>query len=100
MSRIKPVVVGGKSFRTQAEAKSFIKELLNSQPLKQPIPDPHHSFLCALVALHPRASEKIGVGIKHFTVEPAAHGTRCFYITRIDGSRDDFATGKCVRGSE
>jgi hypothetical protein len=100
MGRTKPITIGQKSFKTQAEGKNFIKELLNSQPLKIPIPEPHHSFLCSLLALHPQASEKIGAGIKHFTVEPALHGTRCFYLTRIDGTRDDFSTGKCVKGSE
>lgn len=100
MGRSKPISIGDKSFRTQGDAKDFIKELLNSQPLKTPIPEAHHSFLCSLVELHPRATEKIGVGIKHFTVEPATHGTRCFYITRTDGTRTDFSTGKCVRGRE
>jgi Protein of unknown function (DUF3223) len=100
MSRSKPLRIGEKSFKTQTEAATFIKELLNSQPLKQPIAEPHHSFLLALLSRHPRAGEKIGVGVKHFTVEPAAHGTHCFYITRVDGTRDDFGTDKCVRGRE
>ena len=98
MGRRKPITVGTKSFKTQTEANNFIKELLNTQPLKTPIPEPHHSFLCSLVELHPRASEKIGAGIKHFTVEHAIHGTRCFYLTRIDNTKTDFSAGKCVRG--
>lgn len=96
----KPIIVGDKHFRTQTEVKAFIKELLNSQPVKVVIPEPYHSFLCALLALHPRATEKIGAGIQHFTVEPALHGTRCFYLTRVDGTKIDFSTGKCVRGAE
>lgn len=87
-------------FRTQKEANAFIRQLLNSQPLKVPMPEPHHSFLSALLVLHPRAAEKIGAGIKHFTVEPARRGTRCFCLTRIDGTKTDFSTGKCVRGRE
>lgn len=96
----KPITIGDKSFKTQSEANAFISELLNSQQLKTPIPEPHHSFLCSLLDLHPRAKAKIGAGVKHFTVEPAKGGTRCFYITRVDGTRDDFSTGKCVRGTE
>lgn len=99
MGRSKSLSIGEKHFETQGAANLFIKELLNSQPLKVKIPEPHHSFLCALLARHPEAAEKIGVGIGHFTVEPAVHGTRCFYLTRVDGSRDDFSCGKCVRGS-
>ena len=93
-------MVDDKQFPTQSAANAFVKDLLNAQPLKTPIPEPHHSFLCALVALHPRAAEKIGSGIRHFTVEHALHGTRCFYLTRSDGSKTDFSYFKCVRGSE
>ncbi|HET9741750.1 MAG TPA: DCL family protein [Terriglobales bacterium] len=100
MAKSKPVTIGDKSYATQAEANAFIKELLNSQQLRKPIAEPHHSFLLSLLSLHPRAKEKIGVGVKHFTVEPAMGGTRCFYVTRVDGTRDDFATKKCVRGRE
>ena len=100
MGRSKPITIGDKVFETQTEANNFISKLLNNQQPLTPIPEPHHSFLLSLLALHPRATEKIGAGVKHFTVESAKGGTRCFYITRVDGSRDDFSTGKCVRGRE
>jgi Protein of unknown function (DUF3223) len=100
MARSKPVVIGEMRFETQKAANSVIKKLLNSQPFKAAIPEPHHSFLCALVSLHPRAPEKVGVGIRHFTVEPAMGGTRCFYLTRLDGTRTDFSYLKCTRGVE
>lgn len=48
------------------------------------------------VSRRPHAAKKAGAGIKHFTVEPATHGTRCFYITRADGSKTDFSYFKCV----
>lgn len=100
MSRSKPLTIGEKRFETQKAANLFIKELLNGQPLKAAIPEPHYSFLCALISRHPRAAEKIGSGIGRFTVERALHGTRCFYLTRVDGSRTDFSYFKCTRGSE
>jgi hypothetical protein len=87
-------------FETQTAANSFVQLLLNSQPLRAAIPEPHHTFLCSLLALHPRGPEKIGSGISYFTVEHAVHGTRCFYLTRTDGSRTDFSYFKCVRGNE
>lgn len=100
MPRSRPLIIGGRHFETQKAANLFIQELLNSQPLKTPISEPDHSFLCALVSRHPHAAKKAGAGIKHFTVEPAMHGTRCFYITRADGSKTDFSYFKCVRGQE
>lgn len=100
MSRSKPLTIGEKSFETQGAANLYIKELLNRQPLKVILPEPQHSFLFALLSRHPRAMEKIGPGIKHFTVEHAAYGTRCFYLARVDGSDTDFSYLKCVRGVE
>ena len=99
MARRKPINIGEEHFETQRQASSFVQQLLNSQPLKVPVSEPHHSFLCALIALHPRSAEKIGGGIRHFTVEPALHGTHCFYLTRVDGTKIDFSYLKCVRGN-
>jgi hypothetical protein len=98
--RSKPLTIGETSFESQKAANHFIQELLNGQSWKIPIAEPHHSFLCDLVARHPRAAEKVGTGIHHFTVEPAMGGTRCFYVTRADGTKVDFSTLKCVRGQE
>jgi hypothetical protein len=100
MPRSKPLTIGGQHFQTQKAANLFLQELLNGQPLKVAIPEPHHSFLCALISRHPRAAEKIGGGIDHFTVEPATYGTRCCYLTRVDGTRTDFSFFKCTRGDE
>jgi hypothetical protein len=100
MPRSKPLTIGGNYFATQKAVNLFVQELLNRQPLKVAIPEPDHSFLCALISRHPRAEEKIGGGIAHFTVERAAHGTRCFYLTRVDGTRTDFSYFKCTRGDE
>lgn len=100
MSRSKPLTIGDTSFKAQAAANLFIRELLNGQPLKVAILQPQHLFLLALLSRHPRAAEKIGPGIKHFTVEHAQHGTRCFYLTDMDGSKTDFSYLKCVRGVE
>jgi hypothetical protein len=100
MSRSKPLTVGAMSFPTQKAAEDFIRQQLYNQPLSAVIPEPLHSFLVALVSRHPRSAEKIGPGVKHFTVEPASYGTRCFYLTRVDGTQTDFSFLKCVRGAE
>ena len=95
---IEPLTIGEESFRTPRAAELFIQRLRNRQSLEIPIPEPHHSFLCALVARHPHAAEKAGPGIRYFTVERAVYGTRCFYLTRLDGTKTDFSYIKCVRG--
>jgi len=100
MSRSKPLSIGGLPFDTQSAAKFSIRQLLNSQPVKEVISEPNHSFLRALVSRHPQAAEKVGLGVRHFTVEHAVHGTLCFYLTRVDGTKTNFSYIKCVESGE
>jgi hypothetical protein len=95
--RIEPLTIGEKSFHTHRAAQLFIHRLRNSQPLRKPIPEPQHSFLCALVARHPDANGMVGAGIRHFTVELVRLGTPCFHLTRVDGTKMDFSYFECLR---
>jgi hypothetical protein len=94
----KPHIIGSHTFDTQAAAVAFIQEVLYRHPLLDPIKGDDQAFLLELLKKHPRAAEKIGAGVKHFTVEIAKGGTQCFYITRVDSSRSDFSFMKCLRG--
>jgi uncharacterized protein DUF3223 len=69
MSHAQQLTIGQKIFETRKAADRFVRDLLYGQPLKIAIPDPHHSFLSALISMHVRAEEKIGKGINHFSVE-------------------------------
>jgi Protein of unknown function (DUF3223) len=99
MAHSKPLTIGGRYFARQKDAVFFIRELLNKEPLAT-VREPFHSFLCDLISRHPRAPDKIGKGIDHFTIGPGLFGTLCFYLHRVDGSRTDFSYMKCVRGAE
>jgi Protein of unknown function (DUF3223) len=96
MSRGQALTIGKKIFETRKAADRFVKDLLYGQPLKVRIQEPHHSFLKALLSMHPRAKEKIGKGINHFSVENSVRGRRCFCLTRIDGTKTDFTFYECV----
>ena len=96
----KPHTIGSHTFDTQAAAVAFIQEVLYRNPLLEPIKGDDHAFLLELLKKHPRAAEKIGAGVKEFTVEKAKGGTQCFYITRVDGSRSDFSFMNCLRGRD
>lgn len=93
----KPQTIGSHTFATKGAAEEFIKAILHRHPLKAPITGEDHEFLIELLKKHERAAEKIGAGVKHFTVENAKGGTQCFYIARVDSSREDFSTGKCLK---
>ena len=90
------LTIGQKIFETRKAADRFVKDLLYGQPLKLAIQEPHHSFLRALLSMHPHAKEKIGKGINHFSVENSVRGGRCFCLTRIDGTTTDFTFYECL----
>jgi hypothetical protein len=100
MRRSQPLTIGQKSFETRKAADRFVEHLLYDQPLKVAIREPLHSFLRALLSMHPHAEEKVGKGIGHFTVENSVRGGRCFCLTRIDGTKTDFRFYECVAGRQ
>jgi hypothetical protein len=96
----KPITIGRWTFDSQAAAIKHIQEVLYRRSLLALIDGDDHEFVLALLSKHARAAEKIGVGVKHFTVEKAKGATQCFYITRLDGSRSDFSYMNCLRGRD
>ena len=53
MRRLEQLTIGQRSFETRNAARRFVDDLLYAQPLKVAIPEPHHSFLTALISMHP-----------------------------------------------
>ena len=96
MRRLEQLTIGQRSFETRNAARRFVDDLLYAQPLKVAIPEPHHSFLTALISMHPHAEEKVGKGIDRFTAEHSVRGGRCFCLARIDGTTADFTFFECV----
>lgn len=52
-----------------------------------------------LLAMHPDADRKIGVGIEHFRIERNALGAgKGIWLVCVDGSEDTFSYKRCIRG--
>lgn len=51
-----------------------------------------------LLALHPDAARKIGVGVDHFRLERNALAGRGLHLVRLDGSTDSFSYKRCITG--
>jgi len=98
MSRGQRLTIGQRSFDTRKAARRFVDDLLYGHPLNVAIQEPHRSFLRALISRHPRAEEKVGKGIDHFSVVYSVRGRRCFCLTRVDGTKADFTFYECVEG--
>lgn len=92
----KPVSYGDLHFGTQTEARAFLNTMLNRYDIGDRVSASDAVILTAALALHPEASEKIGPGIKDFSVRSADFGTKCFWVNRIDGTTDKFSHKACV----
>lgn len=92
----KPVSYGDLHFKTQTEARAFLNAILNRYDIGDRVSTVDAVVLANALALHPEAEEKIGVGIKDFSVRSADYGTKCFWVNRTDGTTDKFSHKACV----
>lgn len=91
----KPVKIGSLSFARKGDANEFFKNMLYRYDLGDKVSAADAELLTSLIAVHPEAHEKIGVGIESFSVRTADYGTRCFWVNRIDGSSVKFSFKAC-----
>ena len=54
--------------------------------------------MLSLLERHPRATAKIGSGVRHFTVDDDTKGDHCFYVHHTDGSTCHFSYLKSLSG--
>jgi hypothetical protein len=96
MAAKKSVSYGDLRFETQTAARTHLKTMLNRYDPGDRVSATDAVILTAALALHPEASEKIGAGIKDFSVRTADFATKCFWVNRIDGSTVRFSYNACV----
>jgi len=96
----KPVEIGGFAFDTQKEARVFIRAILSTETWGNPLEGQTLEFVLSLLDRHPRASDKIGSGVKHVTVDSDGNGDRCFYVHRTDGTKCHFSYQKSLAGKD
>ena len=98
MGKSNPVTVGDTTFPSQKAAEVHFRSIRDKYADNVRIVDADYAQLMALLALHPDADMKQGVGVDYFTVDRDEHyhTTRCFYIHRHDGSRTDVSFKECI----
>jgi hypothetical protein len=92
------IAIGDRRFATKKAATDEIRRILYAWPDREPITGADAELLTALIAMHPRAAEKIDNGIRACPVQPAGRGTRCFHIVRVDGTSIDFSYKTALSG--
>jgi len=82
---------------TKTRAMEMLSNILNSYEIDDTLSGEHHMIVLNILQYHPRAIDKIGVGVERlFVRESPVWRGRCFGIERIDGSTDDFSVKKCL----
>ncbi len=94
----KPITIGPLNFANRGDANSFLRTMLNRYDLGDRVNAADEDVLRGALVLHPEADQKIGCGVAHFSVRSADYGTRCFWITRFDGTTEKFSYKTCIRG--
>ncbi|KVC94919.1 MULTISPECIES: DCL family protein [Burkholderia] len=91
--------LGPHEYESKEALKARFKTFLETAPegaITNPIAIDKLQYL---LMLHPRAAEKIGLGVARFLVERNHHGSgRGFKIVRVDGTEERFSYKACLEG--
>ena len=91
MGAKKPVTLGPKHFDKKGDAVAYLKAMLRRYDVGDRVNAADALVLEAALARHPEAEEKIGTGVKDFSVRSADFGSKCFWVNRADGTTVKFS---------
>lgn len=92
----KPVNIGPLHFERKGDAIKFLQQILYKYELGDRVTEEDAIILGDLLNMHPDASEKIGSGVKSFSVRSGDFGTRCFWVNRMDDTSEKFSFRYCL----
>lgn len=91
-----PVTLGPKHFEKKGDAVAYLKTMLHRYDVGDRVNAADAIVLKAALARHPEAEEKIGAGVKDFSVRSADFGSKCFWVNRTDGTTAKFSYHACI----
>lgn len=80
---------------TKKEKTQRCQEILYSN-LGERLEPYEENFMLSIFESHQEWEQKKGCGVDFISVGSANHGTSCFYINRIDGTKTDISFTKCI----
>src|SRR2546430_2334779 len=93
------IQLGPIAFKTKSSAQQQVKNILNNSQPGVPLEGESFGIICALLDRHPKALLKIGSGVRAIAVQKSGLAySRCFMITRTDGTLVDFSYVRCFDG--
>ena len=95
MGRAQPVTLGDLHFERKGDAIAYLNAMLRSYDVGDRVGEQDAAVLRIALAMHPDSQERIGAGIRDFSVRSADFGTKCFWVNRVDGTTAKFSHRKC-----
>lgn len=92
----KPIKVGEIEFATKKDALTHYKTILNAYNLGEELNMNDFNDIMNLLETHPRAKEKIGVGIDKVRIAKVQYNTKSFELVRNDSSTEFFSYTKRI----
>ena len=90
--------IGSLNFKYKKDAIAYFKNILNSYKRKESLNERDFQDVVNLLAIHPDAENKVGVGIKEIIIDETKYKTKCFNAIRRDSSQEIFSYLKCING--
>ena len=92
---------GGEKYDDINKLKSLFKNILCRNPNNIPLKEKDENLVKELLSYHNKAEEKLK-DVKNFVVDvnPTYVDTRCLFVVRNDGTREDFSIVKCISNIE
>lgn len=92
----KPIQIGEIRFATKKDAITHYRAILNAYEFGTELDRIDFNMVMSLLELHPKVTEKIGVGVNKIRVSKAKYNTKSFELIRIDGSTEFFSYTKRI----
>lgn len=92
-----PYDIAGERFATKAEVEARCRRIIGSTKDGASVGVENLQFLVDLFSHHDEWHEKSASGVRGFTTQTTAQGTRCFVIQRRDGTEVDISFKHAVR---
>ena len=83
------------------KVKSKSRAILNLKKDGERLEDSEEAFVKEIISFHERSEQKMA-DFDHFEVgkHPQFENTRCFFVVRKDGTKEDFSITKCIQKLE
>ncbi|CAI2372682.1 unnamed protein product [Moneuplotes crassus] len=97
----KQYTIAGTTYMNINKVKSKAKTIMNIKDDGQKLEGYEEEFLKEIIKHHEKHDEKMK-DFSHFIVDehPSYRNTRCFFVVRADGTKEDFSMSKCIKKME